>query len=204
MHTGFIIALAWPETKCKQAGAWYDALIQFVGFGTGGYYEVGHAALVLIDDLTGKCRYFDFGRYHAPHGHGRVRGENTDHDLKMATKALLSTDKKEILNLQYILKELVSNSSTHGDGTIHAAPIRINYSKSLSYIQRLQDQEIVPYGPFVRPGTNCSRFVCSAMKAGNPSFYQRIKLSLPPTLTPTTLWNLTATGEPVAKFSRTS
>lgn len=197
MHTGFVIALAWPKTKCKQAGAWYDTFIQILGFGRGGYYEVGHAALVLVEDETGKCRYFDFGRYHAPHGHGRVRSEETDHDLFINETACVSDDKTKIINLKEILMELRSNAATHGDGAIHGAPLRVNYQKSLTYIRDLQAKEIVPYGPFVRNGTNCSRFVSSAMKVGNPKVTQKIKLNLPPTLTPTTLWNLVATGEKI-------
>ncbi len=204
MHTGFVIALAWPETKCKQAGAWYDTVIQLFGFGTEGYYEVGHAALILIDDETGKCRYYDFGRYHAPHGHGRVRGEETDHDLIIRTTAKFSSDYQEIKNSEAILSELFKNPSTHGDGTVHGASVRVNYEQSLSYIEKLQAQEIVPYGPFIRPGTNCSRFVASAIKAGKPSLLKRIKLNLPPTLTPSPVWNLLATGERIIKVGNSN
>ena len=55
-HDGFAIALAWPETLCKQAGAWYDYLLYYAGINRKGYYKVGHAAVVLVDDETQSCR----------------------------------------------------------------------------------------------------------------------------------------------------
>ena len=65
-HTGFAIAIAWPETWCKQSGAWWDNFLNWLGISKNNYFKVGHAALVLIDDKTNKCHYFDFGRYHTP------------------------------------------------------------------------------------------------------------------------------------------
>ncbi len=47
-HTGFAIALAWPQTYCKQPGAWYDPITLLLGINKNNYYKVGHAALVLI------------------------------------------------------------------------------------------------------------------------------------------------------------
>lgn len=202
MHSGFAIALAWPETACKQAGAWYDGMLYHLGINKNGYYKVGHAALVLIDDETGSCSYFDFGRYHAPHGHGRVRSKLTDHDLEVDTKANISTDLKEILNLEEILSELHANPSTHGSGTIYGAVTRINYSKALKFTVQLQEKEHVPYGPFIPYGTNCSRFVNSAILAGKPVLSQRIKLNLPPMLTPTPLWNLKALGDQITSIGQ--
>ena len=46
----------------------------------------------------------------APHGSGRVRDANTDHDLRITTKAILSKDGTEIINLDEILSELFNNS----------------------------------------------------------------------------------------------
>lgn len=194
MHNGFAIALAWPETLCKQAGAWYDPMLYYLEINRNGYYKVGHAAVVLVDDQTQACRYFDFGRYLAPHGHGRVRSKETDHDLKVRSKASFSTDRKEILNLEEILSELYNNPSTHGTGTIFGTVTRINYTEALKFTIQLQKQEHIPYGPFIPNGTNCSRFVNSVLKAGNPVLSKRIKLQLPPVLTPTPMWNLKAIG----------
>jgi hypothetical protein len=82
MFSGFALALAWPETLCKQAGSWYDYHMHYLGINKKGYYKVGHSALVLVNQSSGNCQYFDFGRYHAPHGLGRVRSERTDNDLR--------------------------------------------------------------------------------------------------------------------------
>ena len=102
MHSGFAIALAWPETFCKQTGAWYDRLLSAFGINQNGYYKVGHSALVLVDDETGSCRYFDFGRYHAPPSFGRVRSQETDHELTLMIKARISSCGFEINNLKEI------------------------------------------------------------------------------------------------------
>lgn len=200
MHNGFAIALAWPETLCKQAGTWYDPMLYYLGINRNGYYKVGHAALVLVDDETGTCRYFDFGRYHAPPGHGRVRSQETDHDLIVSTIANISTDRTEILNLKEILSELHSNPSTHGTGTIFGSATRINLHDALSYIDYLHEKEFISYGPFIPYGTNCSRFVNSALKAGKPVLSERIKLQLPPMLTPTPMWNLKAVSGKVYRM----
>jgi hypothetical protein len=63
---GIAIALAWPETYCKQAVAWYDTLMQAMDFNQQVYYKAGHAAVVLMQTDTGKCDYFFFPRWPAP------------------------------------------------------------------------------------------------------------------------------------------
>jgi len=194
MSSGFAIALAWPETLCKQAGALYDHLMHRARISKNGYYKVGHSALVLVDQSTGYCRYYDFGRYHAPHGLGRVRSEKTDHDLKIKTKAIFSLDYTKIKNLDTILEELFHNDSTHGSGTIYGSVVKINFDKAMAHVNRLQAEEFIPYGPFLPKGTNCSRFVNSAILSGNPALQTRILLATPPTLTPTPMWNVRAIG----------
>ncbi len=194
MHNGFAIALAWPETQCKQAGTWYDFPLYYLGINKMGFYKVGHSALVLVDDERASCRYFDFGRYHAPPGFGRVRSQETDHDLEIRTRANISSTCKEICNLEEILSELYKNPSTHGTGTIFGATTRINCTEALKFIFQLQEREHIPYGPFIQNGTNCSRFVNSAIRAGNPVLSKSIRLILAPMFTPTPKWNLKALG----------
>jgi len=99
-YTGFAIALAWPQTWCKQPNSWYDSLLLRLGISVNHYYRAGHAALVLVEKSTGDCHYFDFGRYHAPFEYGRVRSATTDHDLDLPKKAQLTTDGKSIKNLR--------------------------------------------------------------------------------------------------------
>lgn len=146
-HTGFAITIAWPETWCKQSGAWYDGFINRLGISKHHYYKVGHAALVLVDDENGRCRYFDFGRYHRPFQHGRVRSEKTDDGLKMKTVSKISADKKQILNFEEILTELQQNAECHGEGNIHASYGRINFEKALAKAEEMQKQSPIRYGP---------------------------------------------------------
>jgi len=192
MHNGFAIVLAWPETLCKQAGGWYDPLLEFFNLNKNGYYKIGHAAIVLVDENTGVCQYFDFGRYHAPHGFGRVRSAFTDHDLKINTNAEIFEN--QIENLNDILQELFENKSTHGTGPINATLTRINFNAALQKVLNMQAQEFIEYGPLLPNGTNCSRFVNTAVLAGKPSFSEQLALTFPLTISPSPMWNLTATG----------
>ena len=202
-HNGFAIALAWPETQCKEAGAWYDGLMRMININKNGYYKVGHAAIVLVEDISRRCHYFDFGRYHAPHGHGRVRSATTDHDLKIFTKAVIDEGKFSIANLNDILLELANNSSTHGTGTIYGSLYRIDFDKGSELVRNMQEQDFLPYGPFIRNGTNCSRFVNSVLQESDISLIQSIVLKLPWMLTPTPLYNLKAGHGPMTLIEDT-
>ena len=202
MKNGFIVALGWPETKCKQAGAWYDGLMRLMGINRGGYYRVGHAALLLISDEAQTCEYFDFGRYHAPHGFGRVRDKETDHDLEVKTKADISGDKKTIENMDQILGELSTNHSCHGDGTIYASYTRIDYDRAYSRAKKMQQKDFIAYGPFKIPGTNCSRFVNRIIRAGKPSVSEVLALLFPYSVSPTPMTNVRSLK--YGKFSKTT
>ena len=188
--TGFAIAIAWPETYCKQPGYWYDAITNFLGLSVNHYYKVGHAALVLVDPETRKCHYFDFGRYHSPFQHGRVRSEATDDGLKMKTPASISEDGWKIENLEEILTELQLNPECHGEGKIHASYNKINFHRAYSRAFYLQQKSPIPYGPFRYKGSNCSRFVNSALIAGKPSWWSLFKLKYLVPLTPTPINNV--------------
>lgn len=189
---GFAIALAWPDTLCKQAGAWYDKLMYLIKINNKGYYKVGHAAIVLVDSETGACHYFDFGRYHAPHGNGRVRSAYTDHDLVINKKADFDEENDEIINIHEILQEVSNNSSTHGTGAIYGAAAKVDFEKGYRFANALNKKDYIPYGPFIWNGTNCSRFVNSVLKQGKVAMAQRFLLRFPWMLSPTPLWNLTA------------
>jgi hypothetical protein len=189
-YTGFAIAIAWPETWCKQSGAWYDGFINRLGISKHHYYKVGHAALVLIDEQTGRCQYFDFGRYHTPFQHGRARSEKTDDGLKMKTVAKISSDKKQISNFEEILTELQQNPECHGEGNIHASYGRINFEKALAKAEEMQKQSPIRYGPFQYKGSNCSRFVNTVIRSGKPAWLAAFKLNFMVPLTPTPLNNV--------------
>lgn len=191
-HTGFAIAIAWPETYCKQPGYWYDGLTNLLGISKNYYYKVGHAALVLINSETKKCHYFDFGRYHTPFQHGRVRSEITDHGLKINTIAKISEDRKQIENYKDILTELQLNHECHGEGPLHASYCQIDFEKAFQKALQLQENSPIAYGPFRYNGSNCSRFVNDSITAGNPDWKMLIKLQYLVFLTPTPLNNVKA------------
>lgn len=189
-HTGFAIALAWPATLCKQPNSWYDMPLRWLGINKNWFYKAGHAALVLIDDKGMKCHYYDFGRYHSPFNFGRVRSAVTDHDLAVRTIPRISNDGNSIENFREILEELQQNKACHGDGTLYASYCRIDFQLSWAKALELQNASPLPYGPFVKNGSNCSRFVNTAILAGKPFWDQAFRLKYFVPLTPTTLNNV--------------
>lgn len=196
-YTGFAIALAWPETYCKQPGSWYDPITFMLGVNNNNYYKVGHAALILIDSKNLKAHYFDFGRYHAPYQHGRVRSAESDHELELKTIPRLSGNGKEIDNYKDLLNELQSNPASHGEGEMHAAYCPVNFENAYSKVIDLQKLSPIPYGPFRINGTNCSRFVNTAILAGKPQLKYRFNLKYRVPLTPTPISNINALNHQV-------
>jgi len=191
MNKGIIIMLAWPKTPAIQVGSWYEGFMKFLGFNKNGYYMAGHSAIVLIEPNSGEMNYFDFGRYHAPIGHGRVRNKTTDPDLAIATRAKLDSN-GEISNLQEILRLLDANKEAfHGKNKMYASVYyQADYQNAYAFAKKLQKREAIPYGPFELRGTNCSRFTSSVFRAGCPSFVKKLRLLMPTSLTPTTLGNV--------------
>lgn len=189
---GVAIALAWPRTWCKEPGSWYDPVTRRLGFSRNNYYRAGHAALLLVDGESGMCRYYDFGRYHAPFRYGRVRSADTDHDLAMHTRATFSGDGSAILNFREILEELQHNPACHGEGLLHASYVAIDHDAALKTARQMQADSPIPYGPFVRGGSNCSRFVNTVILSGMLSGFRRTRLKYFVPLTPTPMNNVNA------------
>ena len=193
MRKGYAITVAWPETFCKQAGAWYDSILRIVGVSKNGYYKVGHAAIVIIDTETGDASYFDFGRYHTPHGFGRVRSASTDHDLKIDTRINFDVSRRPIIS--GLLNELSNNPSCHGDGPLRAGILEVDYGVAMSFIKTIQTEGVIAYGPFLYNGTNCSRFVRDVALKSATKNSNRLKLNFPWMLTPSPIWNVKVVGE---------
>ena len=182
-NTDFIIPLAWPDTMVISAGAWYDSLTTRLGFLKNGKYRVGHSATLIINAKSGKVYYFDFGRYHTPLGFGRVRDEETDCELKIHTIA--DSKNGRIQNIDTILLEIANNKSNHGDGSMYASVLSgVDFEKGYSYAKKIQKKGAVLYGPFVKEGTNCSRFVASMMQASTPSLIKKLRLKYPFCISP--------------------
>lgn len=181
--TDFIIPLAWPETMVISAGAWYDSLTSRLGFLKNGKYRVGHSATLIVNATSGKVYYFDFGRYHTPLGFGRVRDEETDCELKLNTIA--DAKNGRIQNIEMILLEIANNKSNHGDGRMYASVLsEVDFKKGYTYGKKIQKRGAILYGPFVKEGTNCSRFVASMMQASSPSLIKTLRLKYPFCISP--------------------
>ena len=191
-NSGFAIAIAWPETYCKQPGYWYDGISNLLGWSKNYYYKVGHAALVLIDTMNRKCHYFDFGRYHTPFKQGRVRNATTDPGLAIQTTPVISENGKQIENFEEILTELQLNPECHGEGKLHASYCRTNFPEAFAKANLLLESSPIPYGPFKNKGSNCSRFVNTALLAGKPNWLASLKLRYLVPLTPMPLNNVKA------------
>lgn len=184
-YTGFAIALAWPQTYCKQPGSWYDSLAGRLNISKSNYYKAGHAALILVDSNKHGCNYFDFGRYHAPFQYGRVRSEDTDHELEIKIKPKISWDGKTLENFEEILNEIQVNQACHGNGDLHASYSLINFDRAFNKATQMQYAGPIPYGPFQYQGSNCSRFVNKIILAGKPKWNHKIHLRYIIPFTPT-------------------
>jgi len=145
------------ELMCK--------VLPLVGLGTRTHIKAGHAALVIIENETGRAQYFDFGRYVTPKGKGRVRGARTDIELEIPFKAEITDGALRNLD-QFLLWLDAHPEKTHGSGRLVASLCEaINYEKALEYILELQGKGSIPYKAFLREGSNCARFVTETILA---------------------------------------
>jgi len=182
--------LAWPVTPAIQIGSWYDPLMKWLGFNKDGYYTAGHSAIVLVEPETGELHYFDFGRYHSPVKHGRVRDKLTDPDLTVKELAVFNLE-REIINVDEILLSLSKNESFYGKGNMFASiNYNIDFNKAFAFAKNQQEKGAIIYGPFAYKGTNCARFTSRVLRAGNSEFYRKIQTILPLSLTQTTISNV--------------
>jgi len=190
MQKSYALILAWPETYCKRAGGWYDNLMDRMGYSEDGYFQVGHSAMVLIDGTNGDCHYFDFGRYHAPEGFGRVRDASTDYDLEIDTKITFSNFSP--VNTNALINELQNNKSCHGDGIIKTGLVEIDFDKGYAKAKKMQENDFLPYGPFIHNGTNCARFVRTVVSKSIKNPIRKLVMYATPLISPTPMWILKA------------
>ena len=177
MQKDFIITLAWPEGMVSAPGSWYDNIVS-----KNGKYRVGHSAMVLINSETKKSHYFDFGRYHTRKGYGRVRDVETDADLAVIDAEIHNG---VVVNIKDILIQLSLIKATHGEGKMYASILMgINFNNAFNIAKNMQKKGILPYGPFVINGTNCSRFVAFIIRSSKPSFIKKIRLRIPFCISP--------------------
>jgi len=186
---GAIIVLAWPETKVVHEGKWYDTPMRWLGILKKGYYTAGHAAFVLANFETLEFKYYDFGRYHTPVKHGRVRTYETDPELKLTTRIELIDN--NIQNLKELMIELQSKKACHGDGTLWVSIYKnINLSKAYKKADAMQNKGSICYGPLTIKGTNCSRFVSQVTKASTNCWFMKFILTFPYTISASPKFNI--------------
>ena len=187
MQNDFIITLAWPEGMVTAPDSWYDKIAS-----KNGKYRAGHSAIVLINTTTQKVHYFDFGRYHTPEGYGRVRDIETDPDLTVIDAIIANG---QIQNMDAILLHLAKMKATHGEGKLYASLLtNVDFNNAFATAKNIQNKGLLLYGPFVRSGTNCSRFVAAVIKASGPSFIKRIRLKYPFCISPSPKRNVCITN----------
>ena len=190
-YNGKIIVLAFPDTFVKLSDELMCKILPLVGLGTRTHIKAGHAALVLIENATGKAQYFDFGRYITPPGKGRVRGANTDVELEVPFRADIS-DEGMLSNLDQFLIWLDAHpDKTHSSGRLVASLCEsINYEKANEYILRLQELGSIPYKAFGKEGSNCARFVTETILASTRENHIIKRLKHNKKFTPSTVGNV--------------
>ena len=177
-NNDFIIVLAWPEGMVDGAGGWYDKI-----FSRNGKYRVGHSAIALINSSNHRICYFDFGRYQTPIGYGRIRDDETDPDTRIKNKPKINDSRIE--NIKEILIEISNNKSYHGKGPLYSSILpNIDFESGFRHAKKWQEKGAIPYGPFNRNGTNCSRFVAKITRKSHPPFIKKIRLKFPFCISP--------------------
>lgn len=190
-NNGIIIILSYPDTIVRPA-YWEPSSKIWPLFGIGGKHAVqaGHAALLLIKKESSEINYFDFGRYITSYGNGRVRSKETDPELMIPLKAKF--EKKELKNLNEIFLWLDKNpEKTHGDGRLVATLNNdINYNLAIKFISKLIKQKEIPYGAFVKKGSNCSRFVADTLIKSSTNKKINLQLKKAKLFTPSPIGNV--------------
>jgi len=189
--TGLIVILSYPDTFVRQAyGELSSKIAPFFGVGGKDKIQAGHAALLLVDKSTGQVNYYDFGRYITSEGYGRVRSKETDPELYVPIKAVFKNG--VLSNLKAILVWLESNpTKTHGDGRLVASVSdNIALEKANNYITKLIFNKEIPYGAFVKNGSNCARFVTDTIIHSTNNKRVKNKLKISSCFTPSPIGNV--------------
>lgn len=191
LNDGIIIILSYPDTVVRPP-YWEPSSKIWPLIGIGGKHAVqaGHAALLLIKKNNPEINYFDFGRYITSYGNGRVRCKETDPELHIPLKAEFKNN--ELINLKEILLWLDNHpEKTHGDGKlITTLNNEIDYKSAFSYIHKLINKKEIPYGVFVKNGSNCSRFVADTLIASSTNKKIKQQLKKSNLLTPSPIGNV--------------
>ncbi|MDN3666695.1 DUF6695 family protein [Algibacter miyuki] len=189
-NTAFILTLAYPDTIVLVSKEWFSPFLRFIGVGKKDYLRAGHAALVLINKETGVLEYHDFGRYITPEPTGRVRGNDTDYELKIPIIADIKNDR--IVNINAILEFLATHPKlTHGEGKMVASVCNaVDYNKARTHITKMQNKHFIRYAAFIKNASNCARFVTDTLIASVTNTNMQKRLIKSKWFTPSTVGNV--------------
>jgi hypothetical protein len=188
---GIIVILSYPDTVVRPA--YWERMSGFwpkIGIGGKHAVQAGHAALLLIKKGASEIKYFDFGRYITSYGNGRVRSLETDPEVFVPIKAVFKEEK--LTNINEILLWLDNNpDKTHGEGRLVASiNDEIEYDNALTFINDLIHTKEIPYGAFLKNGSNCARFVTDTIVASCKNLKIKLKLKSSYMLTPSPIGNV--------------
>jgi hypothetical protein len=191
INDGIIIILGYPDTIVRPA-YWENSSKVLYRFGIGGEHAIkaGHSALLLLKKGQTHINYFDFGRYITSYGFGRVRSIETDPEVTIPIKAIFSN--AVLSNEKEILLWLENNSNkTHGKGRMIAGlHEKIDYQKALNFINHLIQKKEIPYGAFLKNGSNCARFVRDTILASSNDVKVNLLLKKSKLITPSPIGNV--------------
>ncbi len=185
-----LIIITYPEEIVSATEALYSKLLPILGMGKNGQIKAGHTGLILIKDGAETFEYYDNGRYISPIGYSRVRGANTDPSLKIEISAKWHGD--DITNVDELLMWMHNHPDCpFGIGPFYASVVKdVNYRDAKDIIDKYQTEDIIPYGPFVIEGVNCSRFVAKVTKKSVLNKRTSRKLNNVFRITPSCLGNI--------------
>ncbi|NIJ43570.1 hypothetical protein FHR24_000009 [Wenyingzhuangia heitensis] len=188
---GVIVILSYPDTVVRPAyGEFSSKIWPLFGVGTKDAVQAGHAALLLIHKEQQTVDYYDFGRYITSYGAGRVRSKETDVELEVPLKAIFKNN--QLINIDELLLWLNKHpEKTHGSGRLVASVnTEINYRKAIFFIDKLIDEKEIPYGAFVKKGSNCARFVTDTIINSCSDKQIQLKLKTSNLFTPSPIGNV--------------
>jgi hypothetical protein len=60
----------------------------------------------------------------------------------------------------------------------------VDFNRAFDSAKNMQNKGMLPYGPFVRDGSNCSRFAATVIKASGPPLIKKLRLKYPFCISP--------------------
>ncbi len=193
INKDFAIILYWPDATIRGDEAWM-MFFKKIGIVKNLNFKVGHTGIVLVDHVTGKMLFYDFGRYITPRGYGRARSVESDPLLKINIHATF--ENHEISNLEEILNYFETlKEPMYGEDDVYFSVVQdINFSLAKTYADKWVKIGTYPYGAVARNNNNCSRFITRVLMESSDTFNFLHKINFPETLKASPMSNLVNTS----------